>query len=151
MLRRCGGLWRKSWNYWFRYFLHWEGVLVLKGLIFVSVHIWIVQWSWKDWLWITLTLARYGGLAGTDFWHFSLWEGLVVLKELILNNLYFERLWQSWKEWFWIISTLGECDGPVRTDFGQFLLWEVVVVLEGLFSVIFTLRGCGDHESTDLR
>ena len=53
-------------------FLLWEGVVVLKELIFtVSI------------------LGGYGGLERTDFKQFLLWEGLVLLKELIFHSFYF--------------------------------------------------------------
>ena len=56
----------------------WEGVVVLKELIFNIFY-----------------LGTYGGLERTDFQQFLLWEGMVVLKELILNSLYLGRGWWS--------------------------------------------------------
>ena len=70
----CGGLERTD----FEQFLLWEGVVVLKELIFT-----------------VSTLGGCGGLERTDFEQFLLWEGVVVLKELILNSFYFGRVWWS--------------------------------------------------------
>ena len=64
LMRGCGGLERTD----FKQFLLWEGVVVLKELIFLL---------WEQWC------------------LFLLWEGVVVLKELILNSFYFERVWWS--------------------------------------------------------
>ena len=61
----CGGLERTN----FEQFLLWEGVVVLKELIFT-----------------VSPLGRCGGLERPDFEQFLLWEGVVVLKELILNS-----------------------------------------------------------------
>ena len=70
----CGGLERTD----FEQFLLWEGVVVLKELIFHSS-----------------TLGGCGGLERTDFEQFLLWEGVVVLKELIFHSFYFGRVWWS--------------------------------------------------------
>ena len=71
----CGGLERTD----FEQFLLWEGVVVLKELVFYYFYFGRVC----------------GGLERTDFLPFLLWEGVVVLKELILNSFYFGRVWWS--------------------------------------------------------
>ena len=70
----CGGLERTD----FSQFLLWEGVVVLKELIFT-----------------VSTLGGCAGLEGTYFEQFLLWDSVVVLKELICNSLYFGRVWLS--------------------------------------------------------
>ena len=49
-------------------FLHWEGVVVLKELIFNTFYFGRVQWSWKNWFLKLSTLEGYGGLEITDFY-----------------------------------------------------------------------------------
>ena len=68
-----GGLERTN----FYQVLLWEGVVVLKELVFELVSIYV----------------GCGGLERTDFKQFLLWEGVVVLKELILNSFHFKRVW----------------------------------------------------------
>ena len=134
----------------FSQFLLWEGVVVLKELIFHSFYFGMVWWSWKNWFfhsfylrwkcdclkrtgfWTVSTLGGCGGLERTDFKQFVLWEGVLVLKERVLNSFYFGRMCWSLKNWFWTVSTLGKCDGLERTDYSQFLLWEGVLVLKEL-------------------
>ena len=71
----CGGLERTD----FKQFLLWEGVVVLKELVFYYFY-----------------LGRCGGLEITDFEQFLIWEGVVVLKELDFYYFYFGKvLWSS--------------------------------------------------------
>ena len=118
ILGGCGGLERT----YFEQFLLWEGVVVMKELIFHSCYFGRVWWCWKNWFWTVSTLGGCGGLERTDFEQFLLWEGVVVgcsgvvvLKELTFNSFYFGRVWWSWKNWFWTVSTLGGCGGLGRT------------------------------------
>ena len=93
----CDGLERTD----FEQFLLWEGVVVMKELIFNYFYFGRVWWSWKN-LFLTV---------------FLLWNSVVVMKELILNSFYFGRVWWSWKNWFLTVSILGGCGGLERTDF----------------------------------
>ena len=78
----CDGLERTH----FKQFLLWEGVVVLKKLIFNSCSGVVVL---KKLILIVLHLGGSGGLERTHFKQCLLWEGVVVLKELILNSFYF--------------------------------------------------------------
>ena len=100
-------------------FSFWEGVLVLKELIFNSWYFGRVCF----------------GLERTLFWHFQLWKGVfwswknslltfstlggcvLDLKELICNIFNFGRVWWSWKDSFLAVSPLGWCGGLERNHF----------------------------------
>ena len=113
ILGRYGGLERtdfKQFLYWswkdFSQFLLLGGMVVLKELIFNSLYIGNVWWSWKSWFLTVAHLGRCGGLERTDFEQFLYSEGVVVLKELIFNSFYIQKVWWSWKNWFWTVSIL---------------------------------------------
>ena len=71
-LGRCGGHERTD----FQHILHWEGVVVLKGLIFIMFTLGGcgglegINFGY-------FTLPRHTGLGKTDFEHFPLDEGVV--------------------------------------------------------------------------
>ena len=77
---------------WFLQFSPWEGLAVLKGLIF-SNFLFAKAWNIERTGFGYLPLwAGCGGLEG-DFVQFLLWEGVVVLKGLVFNNFHRGRLW----------------------------------------------------------
>ena len=92
-------------------FLLWEGVVVLKELVFCLVStLGECDGLERTGFELVSTLGGFGShsmsIERTDFKQFLFWEGVVVLIELILK----------------LVSTLGGCCSLERTDFKQFLL-----------------------------
>ena len=70
-------------------FLCWEGVVVLKELIFNSFYFGSV-WCLERTVWVVLKELIFNSFYVGRVW-FPLW----VLKELIFNSFYFGRVWWS--------------------------------------------------------
>ena len=163
----CGGLERTDfWHFllWegmvvlkeliFNSFLLQKGVVVLKELIFDTFYFGKVWWSWKNWFLIVSMLGGCGGLERTDFWHFLLWEGMVVLNELIfkliLNVFYFRRVCVVLKELIFDTFYFGKLWWSwKKLIFNVFYFRRVLWPWKNWFLIVSMLGGCGGFERND--
>ena len=100
----------------FGHFLIWEGVMVLKGLIFSNFHLGRMWWSWK---YLFCVIFTWEGMVFWKDWYgeISTLGGCVSLEITDFGYFLHGMIWWCWKDWFLSVFSLIGCGRLERSDF----------------------------------